>query len=112
MAKIPHPSLDRFVAEPAELVEALAASGDRAALRADLTVRLREVLEEGWQVAREMLSRPRSGMAAAQHLGSSHWQPRQHLRSCWRRHHCPLRRRQLQLRTLPVWPPPGTPGQW
>ena len=70
MAKIPHPSLDRFVAEPAELVEALAASGDRAALRADLTVRLREVLEEGWQVAREMLSRPRSGMAAAQQLSA------------------------------------------
>jgi [protein-PII] uridylyltransferase len=65
-----HPSLDLFVAEPLDLVEALAASGDRAALRADLTARLREVLEEGWQAAREMLSRPRSGLAAARQLSS------------------------------------------
>ena len=50
MAKLPHPLLDRFVAEPAQLVQQLAPTQDKAEFRAQLANRLRERLVSwsGW----------------------------------------------------------------
>ncbi len=67
MAKPSLTSLDRFLAEPGSLVDEAKADSAES-LRAGLTRRLAEMLEEGRSSARAMLSRPRSGMATAQKL--------------------------------------------
>jgi [protein-PII] uridylyltransferase len=71
MAKLPLPALDRFMAEPVALVSELAQDGDKAAFRAALAARLRAVLDAARETMRAMLSRPRSGMAAARRLSAA-----------------------------------------
>jgi len=68
MARLPLPSLDRFVAEPSAIVAELAQASEGPALRAELAARLRSVLDEARDAVHATLSRPRSGMAAARRL--------------------------------------------
>ena len=66
--KTPYPTLERFIAEPRAIVAELALQDDRAALKADLAAFLRDVLAQGRAAAQAMLSRPRTGTAAAHKL--------------------------------------------
>lgn len=70
MAKLPAQPLERFMADPTTVVQDLAAAHDRADLRSALAAQLGATLEEARSVARSMLSRPRSGMAAARKLSA------------------------------------------
>ncbi len=59
------------MSDPIAVVDELASAHDRAGLRAELAAQLRAALDEAHGIARAILSRPRSGMAAARRLSGA-----------------------------------------
>lgn len=68
MAKTPITDFDHFLHAPDRLVSELAQQAGQAELRPALGAALAAFLEKGRETAREMLARPRSGLAAARRL--------------------------------------------
>lgn len=68
MTRLPHTTLDQFLADPVTRIRQIAAGADGGSRKVAVASLLKDMLESGRESAIELLGRPRSGLASARRL--------------------------------------------